>query len=140
VEARTSVDDDACHVKTRRLRVSIAVDSNYSAQIPLFVTLGEHVLGETASAGIVTRADTLLISGRAYAPCSQLVALAFRSGRELHVQLQPESWSPIAACRDAKRLQHFVAAFLLPRGGTGIYLTNGFGDPTVLFAGSIWVE
>jgi hypothetical protein len=140
VETRSSVDEDACHVKTGRVQVRIAPNPQYSSQPPLFLTLGEHVLGWNASAGIITHADTLIISGRAYAPCTRLTVLATRSGRDLHVQAQPEDWSLARTCSEDDRLQNFNAAFLLPTGGTDIYLTNGYGDPTVLFSGSVWVQ
>ena len=138
-QIRATVDDDACHVKTRRVRMSIAVNPSASPQSPLFLTLGDHVLGGGASAGITTVADTLMISGRAYAPCTNLVVLASRSARELHVQLQPEN-SSAGNCGDDDRLQQFSAAYLLPSGPTELYLTNAFGEPTVLFTGSLWIE
>ena len=106
---------------------------------PHFLRLGEHVQGTSASAGIATYADTLVITGRATAPCSQLLVQAARSGRDLHVQLQP-ALEADPACDRNKRQQQFVAAYLLPRGNTGIYLTNAYGDPTVLFSGSVWVN
>lgn len=140
VETMTSVDEDACHVKTGRVRVRIAPNPQYSSELPLFLTLGEHALGWNASGGITTHADTLIISGRAYAPCTQLVVLAARIGFSLHVQVQPKDWSLASACGDDHRLQNFMTAFQLPPGGTQIYLTNGYGDPTVLFSGSVRVE
>jgi hypothetical protein len=139
VEIAASVNADACHVKTGHVPVTIALNSGYSFESAVVLSLGEHVQGWNASAGIHTRADTLVISGRAFAPCSQLSAVASRSGRELHVQLEPQHW-PDMPCNDQKPLQQFLVAYQLPLGATDLFVTNAMGEPTVLFAGTVWLE
>src|SRR5688500_15115361 len=96
VTANTEVSEDACHVNTRTVRVELATDSQAIRQTPILHANGVRVRGSSASAGIRVFGDTLEIVGAAPAPCSELRPVAFRRGREWHIQLEPSlsaAWS-----------------------------------------------
>ena len=136
VHSTVNVDEGSCHVKTRTVRVTLPASRDDWFQPPVFFTPGERVPGWNASAGFAVRGDTLVISGRATAPCSQVTAVASRTRWDWHIQLQPEQWAT-GACGDY--LQQFSLGYLLAEGTTHVYLTNARGLPVVLFDATVTV-
>ena len=136
--AQTTVEEEGCHVRTRNVQVSLARLA-IDPEPPVSLTLGPHASGSAASAGVRLRGDTLEVSGSASAICSQLRSVAYRNGREMHIQLEPQVWSP-ASCTDQRRLQAFDVRYRLPAGTNYILVTNGQNVPTILFDGYVNVQ
>lgn len=136
VLVRTEVGENACHVETRTVQVCLVPETASLAVTPIDFVPGAHVPGYTASAGVQTFGDTLVITGRAYAPCTHLTPVAYRAYDELHVQLEPVEWGAFS-CPNTTRLQQFEARYHLPQGNTYLLITNAFGEPVVLFDGVV---
>lgn len=123
------VEEDACHVETRTVRVDLARSPASVAVAPIDFVTGAHGGGMTASAGVQVVGDTLVIVGSAHASCSELEAVAYRAGDEVHVQLQPAGWD--TSCGPV--IQQFRVRYPLPQGWTYLQVTNGYGMPAMLF-------
>lgn len=133
---QVTVDEDRCHVRTERVPVTLTPDASAAAVVPLAFTRGERVSGSSASAGITTFGDTLVVTGRAAALCSDLDIVAFRSGRSWHIQLQPMQWE--GTCPGLAGMQQFEARFRLPEGNNTLLITHGYQRPPTLFSGMVY--
>jgi hypothetical protein len=133
--ASATVDEDRCHVRTRRVPVTLTRNSSAVAVGPLAFHRDARVAGFPASAGIRVFADTLVVSGRAAALCGDLGVVAFRSDGSWHIQFQPLQW--VDSCPDVQNLQQFEARFTLVPGSNQLLITNGYGPPVELFSGVV---
>jgi hypothetical protein len=133
---RTTVEDGGCHVETRTVRVALAREPLSMQVSPLLFTTGSHSGGYGASVGVQTLGDTLVLAGRAWARCTQLTVVAYRTRDELHVQLEPAEWAP-PQCSTPVTLQQFETRFLLPPAWTYLSVTDAYGYPAVLFEGAV---
>lgn len=129
------VDEDRCHVKTKRVPVTLTRDESAAAVVPIAFEPGLRVTGTVASAGIMTFGDTLVVTGRAAALCGDLDVVAFRSREWWHIQFQPKEWD--GTCPGVPGLQQFEARFQLEPGNTQLLITHGHGRLETLFEGSV---
>ena len=91
--ARTEVDKDICHVKTRR--VSVVLDAQPGAvAVPAIRFLkGDQVVGAPVNTAVRVLGDTLEIAGNSGVRCGGLRAVAIRTDTSWHVQIDPQSWT-----------------------------------------------
>jgi hypothetical protein len=132
---RITVREDACHVKTGTVRVSLAGEPAAQPVAPVSFSAGARVGGFTNSAGVTVSGDTLVITGRALAPCATLQPVGYRVGYSLHVQLEPGAWP--WSCGEREQMQQFEARYQLQQGANDVLVTAGFGWPGVLFDGMV---
>ena len=129
------VDADRCHVETETVEAEIAPDPRAVAEHPVsFVERPDTAGWRPASAEVEVHGDTLEIEGFARtAGCAELRVVAFRSGKGLHVQVEPSD-TPLDECVSSRQ---FEARFLLPSGPTGLLVTNAHYFPAELFDGQV---
>jgi hypothetical protein len=131
---RVQVGEGGCHVETVRLPFRIARDPGAVPLQPVFLTQGPDLNATPASAGIQIYGDTVEVGGFVPALCRSLQIVAFRSGNETHVQVQASD-PPLGSCAGSER--QFKARYLIPPVRSFLLVTNGFGFPVTLFAGSV---
>ena len=132
------VDDDACHVKTRTVRVTQQLEFRTTPLTPIQFVRGPAEGGFSASAGVFTRGDTLVIVGRALSPCAELEAVASIINEFVHVQLQPAIF-PTRECNDPRPYTQYELRYLLP-GRHYLDVTHALGYPVFLFQGNVWTS
>lgn len=132
--AHADVDADRCHVEPKTVQVTLVRDPRAVPESPVSFTEGPDSAGwRRASAEVQVYGDTLEIKGYARTECTELQAVAFRTGSALHVQVEP-SHTPLDSCVNSRQ---FEAKFTLPTEPTRLLLTNGFFTPVVLFDGEV---
>lgn len=100
---------------------------------PIDLGSGPEIDAYPARVGVQIHGDTLELRGFAPAECTELRAVAFRLGSQLHVQIEPSD-VPLGECLSP---QQFEVRYLLPDEGTYLLVTNGRGFPTALFSGQV---
>lgn len=130
----TTVDEDACHVKTATVRVELEVDTTAVAQTPISFLKGAQVPGVPVSTGLRVLGDTLAILGTVPALCSELRAVAVRFFDILHIQVEPTRWD--VAC-PGPGYQPFELRYKLSSGRNYILMTSAVGSPALLFQGYV---
>jgi hypothetical protein len=130
----TNVTEDQCHVRTKTVPVTLARDPAAVAEPVISQSFGNHVQGSSGSAGIRVLGDTIEIVGSAATRCAQLSAIAYRSGEDWHIQLEPGP--PLPTCANGN-LQSFQVRYRLPAGRSEILVTSAWGQPVVLYQGSV---
>lgn len=131
--ALVEVEEDACHVRTQHVPVTLTRDPAALAVAPLRFERGLRVGGSSASAGITVSGDTLVIMGRAAALCGELDLVAYRSSQSWHIQFQPQQWD---ACSGELAFQQFEARFRLEPGNNHLLITDASHRPSILFTGT----
>ena len=126
----TNVEQDGCHVKTKTLPIRLAANPAAVAQTPILQVFGNNASGSRSSAGIQVRGDTLLIVGSTSSR-GPLAAVAFRTGENWHIQLQPPANSA------GPSMQSFELRYRLPSGRNELLITSAHGEPVILYEGSV---
>lgn len=130
--AHADVDEDRCHVVPDTVQVDLARDPGAVPESSVSFIEGPDTAGwRDASAEVQVHGDTLEIKGYTGTRCTELRVVAFRSGRRLHVQIEPSD-TPLESCT---RSRWFEARFMLPPEPTDLLVTNGFWVPVVFFDG-----
>ena len=128
------VDADRCHVRTETVEAEIAPNPRAVPEDPVSFVEGPDTIGwRPPSAEVRVYGDTLGIEGFASTTCTELRVVAFRSGSELHVQVEPSD-TPLDDCVNSRR---FEARLLLPSGRTDLLVTNAVYFPVELFDGQV---
>lgn len=135
VEARSSVTvtEDQCHVRTGLARIELVRDATADAVSPIRLLQGNQVVGRPLTTAVRVIGDTLEISGAARAPCSVLRAVAFRRIGQWHIQMEPESWTPLGSGCINEPLRPFEVRYLLTPGRTRVLLTAPTQTPVLVF-------
>ena len=129
----TNVEHDGCHVRTKILPIRLAANSAAVAQTPILQVFSNNSSGSRGSAGIQVHGDTLLIVGSTSSR-GPIAAVAFRSGEDWHIQVQPARSSASGG------MQSFELRYRLPPGRSELLVTNALGDPVILYEGSVTVR
>jgi hypothetical protein len=132
---QADVREDRCHVIPALVEATLEPDPGAIEQEPISFVSGPDIDVSPANAGAQVHGDTLTISGVAPSACRELRAVAFRSGDDLHVQIEPSD-VPLEDCvRSGNR--PFEVRYRIPAERTELLVTNGFAVPTELFRGRV---
>lgn len=127
------VERDECHVETATVHAELTPEPSAVSVNAIEFIDGPKVDAYPASAGVRVVGDTLEISGFAPTNCTELHAVAFRVGQELHVQIEPSD----VALTECVSPRLFSAKYILPPERTYLLVTNGYSFPTTLFSGQV---